>query len=146
MIVIKSLYDKNCPFKKVRLKSKANVPPWLSKSLLKAYRKKNKLYKFYIKNKNEVNERKYKCYKNRLTTILRFCEKKYYSDLLIEHSNNVKKTWSVINKILKKRKNNANDQEKFIGENSQIVTHKNKIANGFNIFFCGRRAKASSCN
>ena len=100
---VKTLYDKNCPIKQVKLKCKANVPPWMSKNLIKACRKKNKMYKTYIKCKTDVNEKKYKCYKNRLTSILRFCEKKYYSDLLVEHSSNVKKTWGVLNEIIKKR-------------------------------------------
>ena len=88
---IKRLYDKNCPVKKLKVKGKDNTPPWMTKSLIKSCRKKNKLYKCYIKCKTTVNENKYKRYRNKLTSILRFCEKKYYSDLLVKYSNNIKK-------------------------------------------------------
>ena len=54
---------------------------------------------------------------------------------MIKHSNNVKKTWSVLNEIIKKKRHNANLQDKFIGKNGEIITDKNKIANGFNKFF-----------
>ena len=45
---VKSLYNKNCPVKKVRLNSKANVPPWLTKSLIKACRRKTNCIKFIL--------------------------------------------------------------------------------------------------
>ena len=102
--ILKTLYDKKLSYKKGKLKCKANVPPWMSKSLIKACRNKNKMYKTYIKCKTDVNEQKYKCYKNRLTSILKFCEKKYYSDLFVEHSSHVKKTWGVLNEIIKKKR------------------------------------------
>ena len=76
----------------------------MTKSLIKSCRKKNKLYKNYINYKIPVNEITYKRYRNRLTSILRYCEKKYYSDLLVKYSNNIKKTWSVLNDIIKKKR------------------------------------------
>ena len=38
-----------------------------------------------------MTEGKYKKYKNKLTSILRYCEKQYYDDLFAEYSSNIKK-------------------------------------------------------
>jgi exonuclease III len=57
---------------------KTKTKPWLTKSLLKSCKKKNKLYKYYLKHKSVESFNKYRTYKNRLTIILRKCEKQYY--------------------------------------------------------------------
>ena len=132
---ITSLYDEYCPIKKVKIRSKLNSPPWLTRSLVKACRKKNRLYKNHIMNKNIITEGKYKKYKNKLTSILRYCEKQYYDDLFAEYSSNIKKTWSVLNSIIKNKKGDSNVNEKFIGSNGEIMVNKGEIANSFNNFF-----------
>ena len=70
MYTVKSLFDKNCPVKKIKVKSRDDVPPWLTKSIIKSCRKKYKLYKNYIKYKTSSTENKYKRYRNRLTFVL----------------------------------------------------------------------------
>ena len=45
----------------------------------------------------------YKTYKNKLTSILRYCEKQYYSDLLKINKNNMKETWKIINDLVNKK-------------------------------------------
>ena len=49
-------------------------------------------------------ENKYKKYKNKLTNIIRNCEKQFYSIELQKKENNIRGTWKVLNKILSKNK------------------------------------------
>ena len=57
-----------------------------------------------IKEMIKTSEIRYKTYKNKLTgtstSILRYCEKQYYSDLLKAKKNNMKETWKSINDLL----------------------------------------------
>ena len=50
--------------------------------LRNACRKKNCLYKKFLQNRTNTAEMKYKAYKNKLTSVLRNCEKNYYIKLL----------------------------------------------------------------
>ena len=38
----------------------------------------------FLQNRTKESECKYKSYKNKLTSILRFCEKEYYNKLLVK--------------------------------------------------------------
>ena len=54
------------------------------------------LYKKCIRSRTLTAEQKYKLYKNKLTTILRFAEKSYYSSLLVANKGDAKFTWNVL--------------------------------------------------
>ena len=43
--------------------------PWVTKGILKSRKTKNKLYKKFIKNRNERNESIYKTYRNKFNKI-----------------------------------------------------------------------------
>ena len=73
-----------CCFPKCRVLINKNErdKPWLTKSLINACKKKNKLYRDFVKNGCKKAEEKYKKYKNKLTSVIKFAEKQYYSDVL----------------------------------------------------------------
>ena len=77
---------------------------------------------------------RYKTYKNKLTSILRRCERDYYSNLLEVQIGNIKETWKILNGIIKKHKNHREYPDTFIHEN-ESVNSKMDISNGFNKFF-----------
>ena len=66
--------------------------PWMTKGLVNACKKKNLLYKRFLTSRSSTSKIRYKTYKNKLTSILRYCEKQYYSDLLKVNKHNVKET------------------------------------------------------
>ena len=59
------------------------------------------MYKQFLRNRTKESECKYKSYKNKLTSILRFCEKEYYNKLLVKEKNSTKGTWKILNSIIK---------------------------------------------
>ena len=65
--------------------------------------KKKLLYKRFLTSRSSMSEIRYKTYKNKLTSILRYCEKQYYSDLLKINKNNMKETWKIINDLVNKK-------------------------------------------
>lgn len=91
----KLTYDRNCPIKKITNRNKYLDTPWITKGLKNACRKKNTLYREFLKNRTEQVENKYKKYKNKLTTILRISKQEYYSKLLDRNKSNIKSIWNI---------------------------------------------------
>ena len=55
--------------------------------------------------------------------------------MLSEHNGDIKTTWKILNKIVRKNQNPSSIPKYFIDENNKKVTNINEIANGFNDFF-----------
>ena len=102
-------YDNNCILKK---KKRKQIPrkPWITYSLLKCIVKKDKLYKIFCTKRNELIERKFKRYRNKLNAILKRAKKQYYCDLLQKHKNNLSKVWKIINDLIGRNKNKTFQQ------------------------------------
>ena len=66
-------------------------------------KKKNVLYKKYLQLRTNESEGKYKMYKNKLTSILRSQKKEYYNKTLEDSTNNIQRTWKVINQIIRNK-------------------------------------------
>ena len=51
------------------------------------------------------NVQKYKQYKNKLISILKFEEKNFYQRQIIDNKNNLRKVWAIIKQVINKNKN-----------------------------------------
>lgn len=133
--MFKNIYEVSFPVRTISRKDKRQHKPWMTSGLKNACKKKNILYKRFLKSRSEVAEVSYKSYKNKLTSILRQCEKEYYSNLLEESKQNIKETWKIINKLFnKKSTKNSSYPSEFKNNGSTISGNKN-IAEHFNQFF-----------
>ena len=102
IVKITELHDENFPLRNFKINVKRETRPWLTNAILNSIKKKNNMYKNYLKNKSKLNEvksksllDKYKKYKNKLQPIIRFTEKKYFADKILGLQNNMSKTWKV---------------------------------------------------
>ena len=73
---LKNIYNSTCPVTLTKQKLVRKMPdkPWMTHSLKQAC-KKNLLYRQFLKKISVASEERYKKYKNKLTGILRYCEK-----------------------------------------------------------------------
>ena len=79
-----------------------NDKPWLTRAIKKSIKKKHKLYGKVLKsNYSEDHLKKYRTYRNVLTTVLRNAKRKYYSDVFEMYKGDTAQTWKSINKLLK---------------------------------------------
>ena len=85
------IYNQCFPYKKIKIKRKSFLSPWITKGLLKSSKQKQKLYIKYLKNKTFTNEEKYKTYKNLFEKIKIRSKREYYSSLLKNCQDNAKK-------------------------------------------------------
>ena len=67
--------------------------PWLTKSLLKMCKKKNILYRNFIKCKTTKSECRYKKYRNTLTAIMRNQENDYDDKIMAQNKYDMKNNW-----------------------------------------------------
>jgi len=76
-----NIFETFFPVKRICI-SKKNVPrkPWITSGLIKSCRKKERLYKRFVKDPCECNKLKYKWYRNRLNSLLHKAEKQYYKE------------------------------------------------------------------
>ena len=130
-----SLYNKAFPIKKVASRIlKSHQKPWLTKGIQRSLKNKNKLYKELIKRPTPENKLKYKQYRNKLHHLIRISKKRHYKEKFEQTQGNVKKTWSLINKIINKNKSNKNFPSAF-SYNENDITDPYEIANKFNEYF-----------
>ena len=130
------ILEKNCPLTIKSSKSRDNLKPWLSKTLINACRKKNTLYIKSLKSKLQADEDKYKTYKNKLNKILKTAEQNYYNEQLNKHRKNMKATWKLLNEVISGAAMPSKIPDIFLEGKKELNSRKD-IANGFNTFFVG---------
>lgn len=128
------LYNKHCPVRQYYVKKKNTKCPWLTKGLQNACKKKNNLYKKFLKLRTKEAESRYKSYKNKLTHIIRVSKKKYYTDKLNENKSNMKGIWDVLNRLLKGDHQKNIYPDFFIINNAENENMQD-VVNKFNDFF-----------
>ena len=128
------VYNECCPVRQVKLKQIVKQKPWMTRGLINACKKKNSLYRIYLKVRTFQSNQTYKCYKNKLTKILKYAEKQYYGKLFEACKSNIKVTWKNLNNILGRTNTSTKFPEAFSADGN-ILTDGNDIANGFNNFF-----------
>lgn len=114
------------------------IHPWMTRSMVRALRKKNKLK--YKVNKNPHNlclKNKYIKYRNIFNLLLKTAKKDYYVNQFGMCTGNNKQTWSVINNVLGIKKNKSTDPKVLFDEDSKVfLKQPGKISNFVNSWFC----------
>ena len=102
--IFTELYDKNFPIKSKALNYKDIRSPWVTDTLLLKIDNRDELSK--AADKNRISKDVFRKYRNKLKTELRKAKAKYYENEFKKNSNNLKKTWSIINDVLKPKLTN----------------------------------------
>ena len=91
----KKIYDDNFPLKRIEIKEKNIISPWITAGIKKSSKQKQRLYDKYLKRKSERNLQNYKNYKKLFETIKKKSKYNYYNTELTKYKNDIKKTWEV---------------------------------------------------
>ena len=104
--------------------------PWITSSIVKAARKKNRAYRRAVKNKNNTNLwDKYKELRSLVNQLTRNSYNDYIHSLALDCKENPKRFWSFVNS---KRKHQSNATFNY---NNQTFSDPSAIANAFNQCF-----------
>ena len=96
--------------------------PWITKGILNYIHKRNRLYKKSLLSEN--NKKKYKRYRNTLTTLIRLSRKLYYSTKIENNKDNNNSLWQIIKDLIDSKRTNKTKL-------SIIMNRKLKILNKF---------------
>ena len=108
--------------------------PWITKGLLKSIRKKNRLYKMFLKKPDSIRELHYKKYKNKLNHIIKNAKRLYYEKKFEYAKNDLKVTWNLLNEVINNKKSKSSLPLSFKIDD-KLTSHPMDIANGFCKYF-----------
>ena len=99
--------DKMAPVKTTRISGRRRyTEPWLTTGLEKSSRVLKRLYRISLmEDATEIEQKRYKNFRNMYNRTKRAMMKKYYSDKSSEYRTNTKKLWELMNSVIGKNKN-----------------------------------------
>ena len=74
--IFTELYEEYFPIRKIKIKPKRALSPWITNGIVKSSKRKQKLYEKFLKHRTPINEANYKAYKNPFETIKRKSKKR----------------------------------------------------------------------
>ena len=128
------LFNKYFPLTRMSKKA-AKDKPHITSGIKVSIKHKNRLYKKYKENSNEVNHAIYNRFKNNITKTIRTAEKMYYRKIISSHTNSTTNLWKIFGKILNKKKVKHKNTSSLLIDDVK-VTEPQLITNSFNKFFC----------
>lgn len=132
---IEKEFNESFPFSNRRKNRKKHPQnPWMTQELLSIRRQKDKLFKKRIKCPNETNFNDWRDLNRLYQNKLRKAKKDYYHNKFLELSNDIKKTWTLINSVINGRKHKESLPNIFYDDIKSYSGAKS-IADGFNDFF-----------
>ena len=111
-----------------------NKKPWLSDEIKICIKKKNDLYRRYVKSKEQNDLQIYRSFKRSLRANLRRAERDHYDQLFTLHKNNLRKSWDIIREVIHKNQHSS-DKNITIELNGKETTDLSLISNAFNEYF-----------
>ena len=136
---INNVIDKHMPLKKMSKKGlKFLNKPWITLGIRKSIKRRESLYRKFIKAKNPVSKEQhhnnYKELRNQIVLLCRESKKLHYNNFFIENINNIKNTWKGIKSIIN-IKNNITSTPTSIMNKKEIISDPTEVANKFNEYF-----------
>ena len=116
---------------KIKSKRKSFNSPWMTKGLLNSSKKKQRLYKFFLKNKKPEEGLNYKQHKTLFESLKKKPTKNYYSDLINSYKYNIKNVECLKRNYWKrKRKSHQSPSSQFYdGEKQRNIRQKRNCGN-----------------
>ena len=111
-----------------------NRIPWITNALRTSIAHKHKLRADYKKNPTPISEANLKKYQNKLTSLKRIAERKYYEEQLELNKNDLRKAWKTIKEVIGKNNSTENTTLEYIVNGSK-TKDPILISNAFNNYF-----------
>ena len=102
--IFTELYEEYFLIRKIKIRPKRALSPWITNGIGKSSKRKQKLYEKFLKHCTPINEANYKAYKKLFETIKRKFKKRFYWKKLIKFEGDAKKTWCIMKELIGKVK------------------------------------------
>ena len=100
--IFQSIYDISFPIKTKIITEKDLKKPWIHDTLIKRMKIRENLNKLY--KKRRISRKIFTAFRNKVTTELRIAKAKYFEVQFEAHKNNIRKTWEVVNSVIKSKR------------------------------------------
>ena len=110
--------------------------PWMTAALKASIKRKNLLYKVYLKHPSDKNRDEYNNRKNILLGVLKQAEIKYYENLFDEHKDSVYNMWKPLNHIINPKKGKSATVIKKLIIDRKVILEKQNISDDMDEHFC----------
>lgn len=128
--IFSSVYKKHFPYKEIT-KPKRARKPWVTLSILKMIRTKNRLYQVFLKNRDLNALKAFRAYRNSLSKTLRQAKRDYYHTIF-NGIVDVKQMWKKLNTIISSSNRTPGVDEITIDNH---IFKGTALANKFNGYF-----------
>ena len=116
--IIMSEYNRNCPVLCKSVTRRERIKPWITSHIKNLIKRRQNLFKLLIKNR--ISRLEYNRFRNYVTTEIRNSKKTYYEALFLSIKTDLRRTWTIINSILKPTKNDRNFDIKSLIVNNRV--------------------------
>ena len=100
-----SLYNKHFPIRTKKVHNKTLAKPWITPSIQRQIKKKNKLYGKKLKTGKDIHITKYRIAKKELESAIKASKLEYYNKKLYNTSNTTKQRWDIIRELINRQRN-----------------------------------------
>ena len=139
--IIMEHYNRFCPIKGRTVSYKDIVKPWIDTECKTAIKRRDNCYRLYKMGK--MTRVAYNCIRNRVTLLLRGKKKSYFEGRFEEVKFDIKRTWSLINGIIKPSSKSKRGYIKELNVDGSIISDGLRIANELNDYFVNVGANIS---
>ena len=130
---ILELYNFHCPIKSKMVSPKDDEKPWINSYLKTLLKQRQKL--FLLSKQSIVEPSEYRFFRNFVNNKLKQFKVNFYKRAFDGVKSDIKKTWKILNKIIKPNKFVTKSVFKKIVVDNVIYTDSSEIAEMFNKFF-----------
>ena len=124
-----------CSFSLVILSRKRSKDkPGITKGIKASQLNKNSMYKYRLRNKNNINKSEYRANCNKLTKIIRQAQIMYFNEILYNHHNSAQMLWKYFGKSLNPKRIKRKDVPNRLLYEDEILSGSQNIADCFNDF------------
>ena len=133
-LIFNEVYENCFPEKVIWHKKRKKKQEWITKGLIKSRTNLLALRKLYFDFPTTTNKVRYIEFRNLFNKLKRIAKKNYFNSTLQKCSNDLRKTWSILNEI-RRKSSNKSISIKNINVGNECISDKTKMANCFNSHF-----------
>lgn len=132
--VVMNSYNYHCPILNKTISYKNSIKPWIDAELKGMIRRRQNC--LLLMRMGKMDRQAYNRYRNMVTGEIRRRKTCYYGGLLDSFGGNMKKTWSLVNRILKPGGTEGKGVTVKLRDGDLLIADSLGVANKFNNYFC----------
>ena len=134
--VMTNSINKFAPFRSLTKREiKLKAKPWITPNISKLIRKKNRLYKKFVRSKSNADQRAFKVFSNHLNHMKEQSKRHHYDNVINNSSKNSKLIWKTVNDIVNLKDKKGTDIKLITTQDGKSISDPTRISEEFNTFF-----------